>query len=203
MPVNSSSPSNNKQRPQVRNEPIFEKLAEMPVSPITEGPNRTVRAKEYEEKVSGILNVAMKTTAQNESTVSDAAAIISHGPAFASKLGDLADHDPRVRKAVDFITSGTENPYAALVVASIPLIAQIIRNHETEAPVKVGVRIPFTKRTFKVPFKLRLRNPFLRSVTQEPKDLSSAVFDNPAIKSALLSQKVEVAWHGYAKEPAA
>lgn len=196
MPVGSSSRTATK-----RAEPIFDSVADLPQSAITEGTNRPQRARDYEEKVSGILNVAMKATAQSERTITDAAAIISHGPAFASKLGDLADHDPKVRKAVDFITSGTDNPYAAMMVAAIPLIAQIVRNHETEAPVKVGIRIPFTKRTFKMPFRLQLRNPLLRSVTQEPKDLASAVFENPAIRSALIKQRTEVAWPGYYTAP--
>lgn len=193
MAVGSSSRTKNTQHP----EPIFEGMADMPVSPIAKAPNRTQRAQDYEEKVTGILSVAMKATAQNESTIPDAAAIITHGPAFASKLGDLADHDPRVRKAVDFITQGTDNPYAALMVATIPFVAQVIRNHETTAPVKVGIRIPFTKRTLRVPFNLKLRNPFLRSVTHAPKDISTAVFDNPAIRASLLSQRIDVAWPGY------
>lgn len=177
----------------LRDNPTFQR-AEMPISPIAEAPQRTTRAKKYEDKISTLLNTVMRATAGSEKTVADAAAIITHGPVFASKAGDLADEDERVRRAIDFVTSGTDNAYAAFLLAGIPLAVQILRNHETEAPVKVGIKIPFTKRTFKIPFRLRLRNPMLRSLTQHPKSLTEAVFSNPAIREALEKQQVEVAW---------
>jgi hypothetical protein len=137
----------------------------------------------------------MRALAAKPNTVSDAAAIIQHGPIVASKLGDLADQDEHVRKAVDFITAGTENPYVSLALAALPLAAQIIRNHETDDLSRhVQVRIPFTKRTLKLPLKLRLKNPFLRSVTQRPDVLSETTFGNPAIAEALASQNIDVAW---------
>jgi hypothetical protein len=181
-------------------EPIFDDMTKqsVPTSPVADAPTRTARAKNYEQKITELLNYGMRVTAEIPATVADSAAIIVHGPAVASKMGDLADQDPRVRRAVDFITSGTDNPYAALVVATLPLVAQIIRNHETEAPVRVGLRIPFTQRTFKVPFKLRLKNPFLRSITTAPDDLTAGVFANPAIIAAMAEQKIEVAWNGMA-----
>jgi hypothetical protein len=169
----------------------------MPTPPVAAGPNRTARAKTYETKVTVLLNTAMRATAGSKVTVQDAAALIVHGDVIASKVGDLADVDPRVRRAVDFITSGTENPYAALVAATVPLIAQLIRNHETESTVRVGVRIPFTKRTVRIPFKFALKNKLLRSFTSAPKDLTSSVFDNPKIREALISNRVEVAYPGY------
>jgi len=179
--------------------PIFDDMtqAEMPTNPVAVGSNRNARSREYEAKVSNLLNTFLQAAAGNPATIADAAALVAHGPTVAAKTGDLADADPRVRKAVDFITSGTENPYLSLALASIPLIAQIVRNHETEAPVKVGIKIPFTKRTWKVPFSLKLRNPFLRSVTHEPLDLTAAIFGNPTIRAAMEQQRIVVAYDGY------
>lgn len=171
-------------------------FSEAPANPISDAPKRTVRAQEYEEKVSGLLSLAMKGLAGKPSTAPDAAAIIVHGPIVASKLGDLADQDAHVRKAVDFITSGSENPYAALVFATIPLVAQIIRNHEAEDLSRhVQLRIPFTKRTIRVPMKFRLKNPFLRNVTQPPHVMSAMTFGDPEIAAALASQNIHVAWN--------
>lgn len=171
-------------------------FTDAPPNPISAAPKRTHRAAEYEERVSNVLAMAMKGLAAKPGTVHDAAAIIQHGPILASKLGDLADQDEKVRKAVDFITSGTENPYAAVVFAALPLVAQIIRNHEDQDLSRhAQIRIPFMKKTVRVPFKLRLKNPFLRGVTQPPEVLSAATFGNPDIAEALKSQSIDVAWN--------
>jgi hypothetical protein len=174
--------------------------ASMPVPPVAAGPRRTKRARDYEQKVTGLLNSAMRVTAGTETTVSDAAALIVHGDVLASKVGDLADVDPRVRRAVDFITSGTENPYLAVVMAALPLAAQIVRNHETESTVRVGVKIPFTKRRVNIPFRFALRNKLLRSFTRAPKTLADSVFTEPKVKNALLSARIDVAYPGYQLE---
>ena len=142
----------------------------------------------------------MRATAGSEKTLPDAAALLMHGPIIASKTGDLADQDERVRKMVDMISSGTENPYIALAMAALPLAVQIVRNHETETPVRVGIRIPFTKgkRSLNFPFKMRLKNPVLRSATYSAPDITSMVFNNPAVREMLMAQRVEVAYPGYA-----
>lgn len=180
--------------------PIFDDMTDdkdMPSNPIVAGPRRTARAKDYEKKISNLLNSVMKTAAGNPATIADAATIIAHGPAVSAKTGDLADADPRVRRAVDFITSGTENPYLSLALVSIPLVAQLVRNHEMQAPVRVGLKIPFTKRTFKVPFSLKLRNPFLRNMTHEPEDITSLVFKNADVYAAMVKKRIVVAFEGY------
>lgn len=169
-------------------------------SPISAGPNRTHRAREYESKVEGLLNLAMRACVGKPATVADGAAIIAHGPALASKAGDLADADARVRRALDLITSGTDNPYLALAFAAMPLLAQVARNHETSAEVtgsrRVEFRIPFTKgkRTLGFNLRFRLRNPILRSMTIEPTHFLSSVFGNPEIGPELAKQGVDVAW---------
>lgn len=191
--------------------PIFEEVKsgmptepfpppEMPSNPVAAGPKRTKRAKDYELKATDFLNTAMRALASSEATVPDAAAVITHGDIFAAKLGDLADADPRVRRAVDWITAGTENPYVAVVAAALPLVAQVVRNHEVDNTVRVGIRIPFTKRTIRIPFKMKLNNKILRGLTRRPQDITDAVFQNPEIKHALLAARVEVAYPGYRME---
>lgn len=159
--------------------------------------SRSERARAYEEKTAGLLNIFLKMTAANEGTVSDAAAIIEHGPALASKIGDLAHHDARVRHGIDIITSGTENPYAAVVMAALPLLSQIMRNHETETAKPIEIRIPFTKRTFKPKFKVRLNVPILRALTVGPRQLIERVFGDPAHKAALINAGIDVALPEY------
>lgn len=169
-------------------------------SPISAGPHRTQRAREYESKVEGLLNLAMRACVGSPATVADGAAIIEYGPALASKAGDLADADARVRRALDLITSGTDNPYLALAFAAMPLVAQIARNHETSAEVtgsrRIEFRIPFTKgkKTLGFNVRFKLRNPLLRSMTVEPTYLNSHVFGNSEIGPELTRQGVNVAW---------
>jgi hypothetical protein len=152
---------------------------------------------EYEDRISGLFNHAMKACVSNPALVPDAAAIIQHGPIVAGKVGDLADQDARVRRAVDFITSGTENPYISLALAAMPLVMQIVRNHEmTEAATKrhLEMKIPWTKWSLKIPMKFRLKNKWLRSITHHPDELTMATFSNPAIRTALAEAGIEVAW---------
>lgn len=196
MSAASSSKSRTRSNGRARESDFDLTFSDAPSNPISDAPKRTGRAQDYEEKISGLLSLAMRGLAGKPSTVPDAAAIIQHGPIIASKLGDLADQDANVRKAVDFITSGSENPYAALVFATLPLVAQIIRNHETEDLSRhVQVRIPFTKKTFRLPIKLRLKNPMLRNITQSPQMISAATFGDPEIAAALASQNINVAWN--------
>lgn len=171
-------------------------IQDVPENPLTHAPNRTKRAKDYEQRLAGLMQMAMSGCAGNPATVADAAAIIEHGPIIASKAGDLADQDERVRKAIDFITSGSENPYLALVVATVPLVAQVLRNHESDVVKNVEVKVPFWKKRVRLPFKIKLRNPFLRSLTKEPDALNHKVFGQPEIMAALQEQSINVAWEG-------
>lgn len=170
------------------------KFEDVPANPIAATKKRSKRAEEYEGKTTGLLNMAMQMCLQNENTHADAAALIHHGPAFASKLGDLADTDERVRKGLDLITSGSENPYIALTMATLPLAAQILRNHETPGPEKrtFGLKLPFTKRTLSLKLRFKLKNPFLRSMTAPPEQLKSTIFSNPAVLAALKTQMPEL-----------
>jgi hypothetical protein len=57
----------------------------------------------------------------------DAGALSVHGPAFVHELADMAEHDEKVAKIVDyFVTAG---PYSKLLAAALPLILQFGVNH--------------------------------------------------------------------------
>jgi len=163
---------------------------------IADASERTKRAEEYEKKTNGIFNFIMQQCLASSNTVADGAAIIQYGEPFASKLGDLADQNDKVRRGIDLITSGTENPYLALVAAALPLAAQILRNHEnTELTTERYIRIPFTKRQFRIPFKLKIRiSPRVRAMTAPPENLMMATFMNPEIAAALEKMQIPVAW---------
>lgn len=163
---------------------------------IVDEPDISKRAAAYEEKVSGALNMVMQMTIGNEKTVADAAAIIEHGPGLAKQLGVLADHDPKVRASIDFITSGTSNPYAAVVVAAIPLIAQILRNHEQETPTDLEIKLPIIKRIFRVKWRIRLKSKALRSLTKTKDEQLESQLGRDDIRMALAAQEIDVAWNG-------
>lgn len=168
-----------------------------PKSILSAKKSRSEKAIAYDEKVQGVLSVIMKICAGNESTVPDAATFLEHGEAFASKMGDLAAHDKRVAHGIDLITTGTDNPYAAAVLAALPIVSQLIRNRETDEAKPFEIRIPFTKRTFKPKIKIRLNIPVMRALTVHPRVLVQNVFGRPDIRQALIENGVEVALPEY------
>jgi hypothetical protein len=177
------------QRDQARQE---ETLGDSAREFVTTAPKRSRTAKQYENKVADILRTAMRVTITSEKTVTDAAAILTYADGVAEKAGDLADQDERVAKAIDFINGGTENPYLNLAMAALPLVLQLVRNHEpdTVAEVKKEFKL-FGRWTIKVPFRFRLRNKVLRGLTAEPKMLYDATFV-PEVKAALAKQGINV-----------
>jgi hypothetical protein len=159
--------------------------------------SRSEKAHAYEEKVESVLSLVMRMLAGSEATVSDAAVFIEHGEALSEKMGDLAAHDKRVAHGIDLITSGTENPYAAVVLAALPIISQLIRNHETDTAKPFEIRIPFTKRTFKPRIRIRLNIAFMRALTIPPRQLIQNVFGREDVRKALIESGVEVALPEY------
>jgi hypothetical protein len=164
-------------------------------------------AKKYEKRVKSVLNVVFRQSIARESTVPDAAAILMYGPQFCEKAGDLANHDPRVRRGIDMLMEGSENPYLAFGLAATPLILQLWRNHEDQLNPKGAVsairqsrakakerepkrlKIPFTKRHIEFRFKLQM--PAIRNLTNEPTALALHVFSNPEILLAMQKAGIE------------
>lgn len=157
-------------------------------------PRRKNGAPAYEKKVAGLLNVPLRFAATNPATVPDAAALAMYGPRIAHAWGDAAANDERIARAIDFLTTGTENPLAAAITATAPLVLQIIRNHEPQLETKQrGIRIPFTKgkRTFSLRFGVKLGR--IRPLTHDPDAFTDYVFGNPAMQAALRKNGIDVA----------
>lgn len=178
---------------------------------------KTAIAREYEHKTEAALNSVMRFLAQNPKTAPDAAAIIAYGDNFASAVGEVAEINRNTRRMIDLILS-PESPWLALAIAGIPMVTQLLRNHEAtvqaipeayknrpskeqrkaaKAEAKAN-RPKLTLRLFKreiritVPFKLKFG--FVMSQTVEPKALADAVFSNEQVVKALKKRGIDVAW---------
>jgi len=73
------------------------------------------------KEIGGIFGAAARTSLEHPATVADGAAMLYYVPNIAKKFGDLADVDDNIRKGIDFLTGGVENPYAAAIAATLPL----------------------------------------------------------------------------------
>jgi hypothetical protein len=58
----------------------------------------------------------------------DAVAVTDHAPRIADAVQVTADNDPKFAAAMDRILSA--GPYAALISATIPMVVQILHNHD-------------------------------------------------------------------------
>jgi len=158
-----------------------------------EQPPRPKKARDYERKVASPVRFAIKALIQNPSTMADAATLIQYGPDFCVAAGDFANENANAAKIIDFLCDGTENAALAFVAASLPIALQIMRNHEptAEASPAREIRIPFTKRTWKMKVKVRL--PWrMRMFTQDPTDMTLGVLQTPGIVEALAKQGIRI-----------
>jgi hypothetical protein len=157
-------------------------------------PPRKRNAAAYEKKIKGLFQVPLRYAVTHEATVPDAAAILMYGPGIASAWGNAAAHDERIARAVDFLTTGTENPLAAAVLSTAPLFLQMVRNHEPQLePTTRGIRVPFTrgKRVLKLRIGIKLNR--LRPLTNDPEKFADHVFNAPDVRDMLTKQGVGVA----------
>jgi hypothetical protein len=187
------------------------KPADEPDPNFAKTPKRSRRAVAYQEKVDGLLRGIFKVAAERPGNVADAATIMLSGPELAEKTGDLADHDERIRKGIDWFLEGTENPYIAFAFVAIPFALQIYRNHEDSANPRAVVtafrqnretakanaktrqfKIPFTNR--RIQFRLAFHFPSLHAITNEPAKLTAHVFGNPAVQQTLIKEGIKLAW---------
>lgn len=146
----------------------------------------------YEKKMQGLLQTAFASTVGISATVPDAAALLMHSPNIAKSVGDLAASDPKVARGIDFLTEGTDNAYLGVILATVPLVLQVIRNHEPSLEPEIrGIKIPFTKRRFKIKFGIKLGR--IRNVTNDPKALYEHVFTDPKVVANLKKRGTNVA----------
>lgn len=90
----------------------------------------TAKSRLYRDKANSVLKAALVGSI-NAGDFTDAAAILRHGPAFANATGQLAESSDRAAALIDMITSPS-NPLAMFVITTIPLVSQLMRNHETQ-----------------------------------------------------------------------
>jgi hypothetical protein len=186
----------------------------------------TATSREYRDKTRSLLKAAAFGCLNSE-LYSDAAAIFERGPAFAKAVGNLADTNQQTRNILD-IALAPESPWLTFAMVGIPLVAQILRNHEPElqampdrirmtrkqrkaqkeqaatqgtVPVTVRmVKIPFTKRH--VPIKIRFKIGGLlagfRAQTTDPQTLQDKVFSNEDLMRALAKQGIVLVKHPHA-----
>jgi hypothetical protein len=180
-------------------------------------PKRTVVSREYEVKVKSLLKAGVIGSLNNQN-FTDAAALLHYGPAFAVATGQLAEADERARQAIDVITSPT-NPYAIFLLTAMPLISQLLRNHEPELREVPGrfrnrkmrrkqarknpppdqgkprftIHLPFGKTIpIRVSANFKIGKLLLgfKAQTEEPNQLAYKVFSDPKVVTALEKQGI-------------
>lgn len=201
-------------------EPDYQALFDAPDFTALLRPASSRVAKEYTQKTNSVLK-ALLVGSLNAGDFPDAAAILRHGPGFAAATGQLADASDRAKALIDMATSPA-SPATMFVMTAIPLIGQIIRNHEAQI-----AQIPETRRqrramrkavvqakaereprftikmfgrqwpvytSFKMPKWSKVFAGF-RTQTQEPDMLAMQVFTDPKVIDALRKMGVNLVSH--------
>jgi hypothetical protein len=101
--------------------------AEAPRTGPIPGPALAPTRQAREKALGGLLQVAAMPCLAVPSLRADAGALSIHGPGIVSAAAEAAEADPRFAALVDRLT--VIGPYGALVAATVPLAAQLIRNH--------------------------------------------------------------------------
>lgn len=168
-----------------------------PDADLAKGPTRARNAVAYENKVKGILGFVATALLPHEGTGADAAAIYQYGANFSKTWGDVAAKNKEVARVIDALTTQTDSPYLSAAMASLPLVLQVVRNHEPELqPVPRGIKIPGTKKTFRIPFKVGLKLGRLRGYTHDPDALYDAVMSDPKIQAQLAKRGIKLPKRG-------
>jgi len=198
-------------------EPSIYDLLDAPSFTTLLKPASTRKAKEYTAKTNSVLKALLIGTL-NAGDFPDAAAILKHGPGFASATGQLADASDRAAALIDMATSPA-SPLTVWLMTTIPLVSQIVRNHEAQvaqipearrqrkamkkaaAQAKVNREPRFKIRAFRRewPIYWNVKAPrwskFLagfKSQTQEPMILAYQVFQDPDVIAALKKMGVNI-----------
>jgi hypothetical protein len=179
---------------------------------------RSAGAREYETKVKSVMKSLAIGSLRN-GQFADSATFFRFGPGLSAATGDVCAVNDRAKKIVDMATA-PDNPYVALGMVALPMIAQLFRNHEKQLEVipelrkearqrrkqrrqeedkrrTATVHIPFMRREIKVRIGLRF-NPFRGSrlaftaSTKPPQDLIQQVFSDEKLQAALAKQGIEV-----------
>jgi hypothetical protein len=179
-----------------------EDLFEMPTleQPVPDEPDgaladpkpQGVKSRKYEKKMRDLFKTGFHITVRNKRTQADAATILMYGPDLSKAVGDLAEQEPWVAKAIDMLTETTDNAAMALVMAAVPFITQVVRNHEPVADIESrGIKVPFTKRVIHLRFNFPLWKR-LRIYSHEPEALKFHVFNNESVAEKMRAQGLKI-----------
>lgn len=174
---------------------------------------KTETAREYEKRVRSLLKAGIVTSVSN-GNIPDAATFIYFGPGFASAAGQLAEADEHAKRMIDLVTSPS-NPYGLFLMAAIPMISQLFRNHESqvreipglirgrkqrraqrkqEAAATPKATVKVLGRSIRVGFKLRFPVGKIfagfRSETVDPRVMAYRVFSDQKVINELRKQGV-------------
>lgn len=171
--------------PEIGDPDFIAESPDIPDASLAEDKPQTARSKRYQKKANVPFRIAFKRLMQHQETIPDAATVMLYAPKLTRAVGDLADEDERFRKALDMLTETVENPYTAVLAATVPFALQILRNHEPDAetlhhgiPIWKGKRI-LTRFTF------RIKVGWLRAATDEPNAVAQYVFSNQKVIETL------------------
>lgn len=120
----------NKGQSQPRNETKAPPVKTYKPSPVPKGKT------DYREGITGISQLV--SFGLSFSNPADAQAVLTHTPAIAQALHDLAMAKPEFARILDKLMSA--GPYGALITAVFPLIVQILINHD-KLPDAVGAAL--------------------------------------------------------------
>jgi len=195
-------------------EPSWEDIFDAPDYTSLVKPASSRKAKAYETRMNSILKAGV-VGCINAGDFPDAAAILYHGPQFAAASGQFAATDERAEKMLNLLTAPS-SPAVIFLMTGIPLIAQLVRNHEdqvkevphtlrerrmqrktmkaaneTQPPrftMRLGkIRIPVR---FNVRVKLSTVFSAFRTPTRDPMGLTDHVFSDPDLVAALQKQGI-------------
>lgn len=101
----------------------------------------TAAPKDYTPELTGVVQLLWGITAPL--APADAAAFKLHGPGVVSAWNALAQENAQVAKGIEWLTTGST--YGAVVMATTPLILQLLTNHKVlphERVATLGVHDP-------------------------------------------------------------
>lgn len=168
------------------------------------------KALQYEKKVKSLINAGFQIRVQQPTGLSDAAAFIAFGGPFARAAGKLGAHDETAAKVIDALTVPA-NPYLMFAYTALPLIAQLVRNHQQQIDQipttfrqrraarkangpgpKVYLTVPGTRVKIRIPFRVKMGLGFITNQAVDPDALTQGVFSNPKVQKELAKRGIRV-----------
>jgi hypothetical protein len=109
--------------------------------PRVERPKAAIAKRDYTEELTGVVQLAWGVLAPM--APADAAAVKMSGPGMVQAWNALAQENAQVARGIEWLTSGSA--YGAVVMATAPLVLQVLANHNripAERVAALGVLDP-------------------------------------------------------------